>query len=500
MSTDWINHIGNWNPQFLRECRGHLKPRSVIAAVGTSVLLQVLLILSQTSVYNDIRISARNIFQILTWTLPYFLLVVGGYYLVNDLAQEEKRGTLNFIRLSPRPAKEILLGKLLGVPILPYLIVLSAVPLHIWATWQAQVSILFLVSYYGLLIATAILCFSLALLTGITHQLRPKQTPASIAFAALGLFLFAPGLMFWNTNLIWHHFENADRAFYLNSSPISISWLYINLTNNSLINHGFVLLNLAIMTGFVWKMLERLFYQPRATLLSKRLSYSLTAYLNVLSWGFFQNNQGWDSITAFALLYGANFALMLLLISTLTPQRQQLFDWLSSHQSNVTTRLWNDKSPAVTAVGVNILIACALMVPWSILIAQAELPLAYLLLMPVSVALSWLTYAAIAQLIFITKVRTPTMWAAGTLILWIFVPLIVLALFQKGNPPAALWMTYRTVFGYPFYEYPQAGFFQAAVVGVGLQSVFLAGLLVLLKQRLDKLRRSVSDPRLPSAQ
>ena len=119
MSTDWINHIGNWNPQFLRECRGHLKPRSVIAAVGTSVLLQVLLILSQTSVYNDIRISARNIFQILTWTLPYFLLVVGGYYLVNDLAQEEKRGTLNFIRLSPRPAKEILLGKLLGVPILP---------------------------------------------------------------------------------------------------------------------------------------------------------------------------------------------------------------------------------------------------------------------------------------------------------------------------------------------------------------------------------------------
>ncbi|MBE9065019.1 hypothetical protein IQ256_29235, partial [cf. Phormidesmis sp. LEGE 11477] len=35
--------LGNFNPQFLRECRGRLRPRSVMAAVGISVIFQGLL-------------------------------------------------------------------------------------------------------------------------------------------------------------------------------------------------------------------------------------------------------------------------------------------------------------------------------------------------------------------------------------------------------------------------------------------------------------------------
>ena len=48
------------------------------------------------------------------------LLVMGTYLLIADLSREERRGTLNFIRMSPESAKNILLGKLLGVPILVY--------------------------------------------------------------------------------------------------------------------------------------------------------------------------------------------------------------------------------------------------------------------------------------------------------------------------------------------------------------------------------------------
>ena len=495
MSTGWINQIGNWNPQFLRECRGHLKPRSVIATLGTSLLLQVLLILFQASFNVDVVGVAVNIFQLITWTLPYFLFIVGGYYLVNDLAQEEKRGTLNFIRLSPRPARDILLGKLLGVPILPYLILLSVIPLHIWSTLQAQIPLGFLLSYYSLLGATAFLCFSVALLVGLTQQLRPKQTPAAIAFAALGLFLFAPGFMLWNTTVIWHRFQGIAQAVSFDSDPFSVFWLYLNLTDNSFFGHGFVLINLGVITYCVWRTLIRLFYQPRATLLSKRLSYGITAYVNVLIWGFFQSNapDRPEAAAAFFILYFVNYGLILALIATLTPNRQQLFDWLSHGRSDVTSQLWNNKSPAMTALGVNILIACGLVVPWSVVVGLENLPLAYLLLMPLSVALSWLTYGAIAQLIFITRVRTPAMWMASTLALVIFVPLIILFLFQKGSPPAVLWMFYRTVLGYPFYEYPQVGFLRAVVLGVMAQGALLLALLALLNQRFNKLRQSVGS-------
>ncbi|MEM9486802.1 MAG: hypothetical protein AAGA83_24275, partial [Cyanobacteria bacterium P01_F01_bin.116] len=427
MSTGWINQVGNWNPQFLRECRGHLKPRSVIATLGTSLLFQVLLILFQTTIHGDsVDIIAQNIFQTFTWTLPYFLFIVGGYYLVNDLAQEEKRGTFNFIRLSPHPAREILIGKLLGVPILPYLIVLSVVPLHIWSTLYASVSVTFLLSYYSLLIATALLCFSLALFVGITHQQRPKQTPASIAFAALALVLFAPGFMLWNTLVIWHQFTRVASILYIEEPLSPLYWLFINLTGNTLISHGFTLINLAIMIYFIWRLLERSFYQPRATLLSKRLSYGLTAYVNVVIWGFFQSSALEDPAIGGAglvVLYFVNFGLILLLIATLTPHRQQLVDGLSYGQSGIAARLWNDKSPAVTAIGVNILIACGLLVPWSLLLGWDDVPLVYIPLVTLSIALSWLTYSAIAQLIFVTRVRTPTMWAVGSLALWIFVPL-----------------------------------------------------------------------------
>lgn len=271
----WTNRIGNWNPQFLRECRGHLKPRSIIATLGSSLLFQVLLCLFFLRTEGQIPITDRWLYlcRFLTWTIPYFLLIVGSYYLVNDLAQEERRGTLNFIRLSPRPANDILLGKLLGVPILPYLGIASVIPLHFWSILQAQLSPTFFFSYYSLLIATAGVCFSLALLTGVTQQLRPQQTPTAIAFAALSLFFFAPIFMLWNSNTSWHRLNNLSRLFQRDGFLESINWLYISLTNNTFWPHVFTLVNLIIVGRLIWKTLERLFHQPRTTLLSKRISY-----------------------------------------------------------------------------------------------------------------------------------------------------------------------------------------------------------------------------------
>lgn len=488
----WVNQIGHRNPQFLRECRGHLKSRSIIAALGTSVLMQVLLYLSifEGQPWANTAEKWFSISNVFTWGLPYFLFTVGGYYLVNDLVQEEKRGTLNFIRLSPRPARSILLGKLLGVPILPYLVVLSVIPLHGWSLLKAKIPITFFFSYYSLLIITAFLCFSLALIVGITHQLRPKQSPVAIIFAGLGLFLFAPIFMSWNIGTSWFYVQNVSDLFRGGNNFSPASWLYVSLIDNSLWAYGFNLINLAIMIGLVWAMLERLFHQPRTTLISKRLSYLLTAYVTVLVCGFSVHGetQGLDLAELFVGLYVVIFGLVLLFLLALTPHRQQIFDWLNYPRTDISSLLWADKSPAVLAIGVNIVIAGLPVIPLLLLASLGGRPLAYVLLIPPSIALSWLIYAAITQLIFTTNVRTPALWATGTVILLIIVPLILMWVFQRGSL-SPLWLTYRTFLGYPFYDYREPGLASAVVIGIALQSLFLVSLLAFLQRRINKLRR-----------
>ena len=44
--ASWVEQLGTLNPQFLRECRGRLKLRSVLATIGLSLFFQVLLYLA----------------------------------------------------------------------------------------------------------------------------------------------------------------------------------------------------------------------------------------------------------------------------------------------------------------------------------------------------------------------------------------------------------------------------------------------------------------------
>ena len=494
---DWINRIGNWNPQFLRECRGNLKPRNVVATLGISAIFQILLcflIFQNSQAFPQQATPWLDTGRFFTWALPYFLFIIGGYYIVSDLAQEEKKGTLNFIRLSPRPAREILLGKLLGVPMVPYLVVLSVIPLHALSLIQIAAPVSFILSYYSLLVVSTFFCYSLALLAGITRQLQPQKTSTAIAFSGLSLFLFAPLFMLWNTNISWLNIGDALGLFNTGHALVSSQWLYVTISDHSLLAYGFTLVNLLIAIALVWCMLERLFHQPKTTFISKRLSYLLTAYVNVFVWGFFQHRdamENWEPFIGAAVLYGVNFGLILLLLLALTPHRQQLFDWLNYPKINMATRVWADKSPAFTAIGINILIASLLVMPSLLLRNQTSLPPVYLLIMPLSIVLSWLIYAALTQIIFTTQVRSPALWSAGTTLLLIIVPLSILGIFQKGDSLNPLWLLYRTLFGYPFYDFTHYGFLAVVCLGVCLQGIILMALLMVLRRRLRRLRALV---------
>jgi ABC-type transport system involved in multi-copper enzyme maturation permease subunit len=191
-----IDKAGDWNPQLFRELKERLKLKNIGLATGASVLIQgfawfyfysqlpvailetkngssVMAIVPKYSRYclttgvNDnyrqtdlctlnplggVNIHWQHwwsdLFQCMSWILPLGLIVGAVYLLVADLVQEEKRGTLNFIRLSPQSAQTIFMGKILGIPILVYLAAAVMLPFHLFAGIAAGGNIPLLAAWY----------------------------------------------------------------------------------------------------------------------------------------------------------------------------------------------------------------------------------------------------------------------------------------------------------------------------------------------------------------
>lgn len=493
--TAWIETLDNWNPQFLRECRGRLKPRTVFAAVGLSTIVQTLLglFVAQALTFLEPQEQWLRICQTLTWCIPYALFVIGGYYLVSDLTQEEKRGTLNFIRLSPRPAHEILLGKLLGVPILPCLLVASAIPLQVVSALMSGISLTLELSYYLTLGVSTVLVFSLAMLAGLTGSQRTilvgQQAPTAISFAGIALLFLAPTFMFWNQYTTWYSLPGRELLFgefFLDP----IEWLYLPISSQGVMAHLFMLGSLSIVIVLIWQILRRQFQNPAATLLSKRLSYFIVAYLNVLVWGFFQSRElnNWDQEAGIVFFYILNFGLFLFLYFGLSPQRQLLLDWQRYRvRSSWLDWAWGDKSPAVIAIAINYLIATGLILPWCLLqYGQESSPLGIVLAFT-SVGLSFITYATLVQTIFSTRVRNPYIWGVGALAIAIFVPLILMAIFQISPDNSSHVITIWTFLGYPFWDLNEPGIISGIGIGILLQCLFLGVLSSILKRNLKAL-------------
>jgi hypothetical protein len=495
--SHWIDQLGVVNPQFLRECRGRLKPRNVMAAVGLSLIFQFLLYIGNAEIGAPIEVlQQQSICTALTLTIPYALFVIGGFYLVDDLAREEKTGTLNFIRLSPRPAFEILLGKLLGVPLLPVILVGSAIPLHVVSALLGGMPALWLVSYYLLVGFGTAFVFSLALLFGLvgsSSTFGRQQALSSIGFAGLALIVIAPLFMTWNFQINWWSWAESSPMFSaMRVSQTPPEWLYLPIARNVAIAHLFTLANLVIASLFVWKMLLRQFCAPQSTLLSKRLSYVGVAYLNGLTWGFFQSNSlsaeaSKGGVVVLALL---NFSIFTSLIVALAPARQTLLDWLRYRQRNLTDWIWNDSSPSVVAIAINFAIASGLIVPWILTFNWGgTLQPTTLLLAVLSMGTSVLIYATLVQIIFSSKLRSPLLWAVGVVVTIAAVPPTILGLLtdqQAMRSPfmIAVW----TLFGLPFWRADELGAASAGIlIGWLVQLLIFLLLLLQLARSLQQL-------------
>jgi hypothetical protein len=187
MLERYLDRISNLNPQLIRELKCRVNSSNIMIVMAISLFAQSIpFILIDRTIQQNTPSWWLNICEILDREI-WFSLAFGGIYLITtDFSREIRSGTLDLINLAPIKPVEILLGKLLGVPILIYWAVFLALPLHITSVERMAaiapngwVRDLVSVSAIGLL-------YLYALLSTIRFPLPPIV--ASIALTITGWF------------------------------------------------------------------------------------------------------------------------------------------------------------------------------------------------------------------------------------------------------------------------------------------------------------------------
>ncbi|MFN6518467.1 MAG: ABC transporter permease [Nostoc sp. CreGUA01] len=535
MMLNLIDKIGDANPQLLRELKGRLKIFNVAIAVVTSLLLQLIIFLyqlrelpnkypltgtycslrpqyqqQQTDVYRQSDQSiisdfnnflSRNfcpkneinwqlwwrdhweyIFLSLSVIFIFTLLVAGTYLLINDLAKEERRGTLNFIRLSPQSETSILTGKLLGVPSLIYLVILVALPLHLWAGRSANIAFSYIFSYYAIVVSGCIFFYSAALLFGLVSRwlngFQPWFGSGAVLFLLFMTMVMASSYsnslnnsgawlrLFNPWDITNYLFPNLFRIY--NGSPVkNLEFFYIPLGKSVVSVVGFHLFNYGVCTYGIFKVLKRCFRNPQASVISKGQSYIVVAFCQLMMWGF--TLQHWDKVfdldrqveRNFALMAIYNLGLIFSLIAILSPHRQVIQDWARyRHQASNKSIWWDliasEKSPALVAIAINLIIVS---IPWFVWISltsafniddspnwAGDNVDRFKILLALALTISiMLIYATIAQLILLLKTPRRSFWAIGTVSGVMFIPPMILEFLGMSswkNPTIWLFSTF----------------------------------------------------------
>ncbi|MEH2066761.1 MAG: ABC transporter permease subunit [Nostoc sp.] len=538
MMLNFIDKIGDANPQLLRELKGRLKFFHVAIAVATSLLLQLVVFLYQfrelpgekysltntycrlQSVYGQLltqayqqsdqsKIAELNnfisknfcpenqidwqlwwrdhweyIFLSLSVIFIFTLLVAGTYLLINDLAKEERRGTLNFIRLSPQSETSILTGKLLGVPSLIYLVVLTAVPLHLWAGHSANIAFSCILSYYAIVVGSCIFFYSAALLFGLVSRKFSGFQPwlgsgGVLLFLFMTLIVASSSGVSLNNSAAWlrlfipwdvtnYLFPNLFRLYH--GSPLkNLQFFYLPIGTNVVSLVGFHLCNYGVCTYGIFQALKRCFRNPQATVISKGQSYILVAFFQLMVWGLtLQNLQTVFNLDEqiernFALMALYNLVLLFSLIAILSPHRQTVQDWaryrhqkVSNHKSIWQDLISSEKSPALVAIAIHLTIVS---IPWLVWISLTSVldtnhspnwtgdnvdRLKLFLALVLSISMM-LIYATIAQLILLLKTPKRSFWAIGTIGAVMFLPPMILeflSISSEKNPTIWLFSTF----------------------------------------------------------
>ena len=405
-------------------------------------------------------------FSVIVMFVMFALLVVGTYMLISDLVREQRRGTLNFIQLSPQTTLSILLGKMLGVPILLYLAVLLIVPLHLWLGLSLQLPLVRIFCFYAVVVASCAFFYSGALLFGLVSSWFSGfqswlGSGAVLAFLWLvrnrlidhtptdWLNLFCPSvaLSYVHGLTYTEYYRYGDFSF----SGTAIhrwEWFDLPLGESEVCVFIFVLLNYGIGTYWIWQALNRRFHNPDATLVSKQQSYLLSACVAVVSLGFAVQSPtaGYSSFDNFISLLSLNLLLLVGLIAVLSPHRQDCTDWARYRRKKASALIkdliWGEKSPAVVAIAINLSITSVPMAVWILfwpVAPKGDRTMEALLGLVLILSLI-LIYATLTQLMLLMKTNKRAIWAAGTVVAANVLPPSILMLLSLYPDSAGKWV------------------------------------------------------------
>ncbi|NET06071.1 MAG: ABC transporter permease [Symploca sp. SIO2B6] len=551
MMLNLLDQIGDWNPQLLREIKGRLKTRNVLTTAAASLVGQLLILLyfytqlpfedtyskhydqiynryctgphnySQPSCLKDAlgdfiinwQLWWQDLFMALCWISIFYLLILGTFLLMSDLSTEERRGTLNFIRLSPQSEVNILSGKLLGVPILLYFVVILAVPLHLWAGFSAEIPLLGILLFYLVIAASCIFFYSGALLCGAITSRYSGFLPwlgGGVVFAFLMLTTgMTHGYQSLDNPLAWLRLLSPiDSMLYLFSSSYGSiedwfdwQWYYLPVGASTLGFVGFVILNYALWTYWIWQGLQRCFRNPNTTILSKRQSYLLIAcFEGVILGCALQEEISYSSHWAFEhLFYLTAFSTILIfgLIATLSPSRQTLLDWARFRRERVSNPqgfrkstmvpdlIWGEKSPAVVAMAINIVIVAIPLVTWSLFGPFDSDEKTQMLFCVAFFVSLMMIYATITQIMLMMRTSKRSVWATGTIVAAVLLPPTILGVL--GIDP------YHNTIPWLFSTFPWAAIESAAINTMFMALLAQLSVLTLLNLQLRRQLRIAGE-------
>lgn len=473
------------NPQLFRELQGKLKTRNVVVAAAIAIFTQfasVILFLGKlpdldtgdlqcgrygmTLLYEEQgdrlcyspngtgnwvinwQLWWLDLFLILSFMGIFTLLVIGTYMLVADMGKEKERGTLNFIRLAPQSANSILLGKILGVPILLYVAIALCLPLHFVAGLQASIPPSLILAFYLTVVASCAFFYSLALLWSFVDLklgLQPFLASGGLGFIlaitsaalfnqysrldhmAASVLLFHPGFVL--TYLVDASSLRFGTADFLNMDNLAeLSFYGRSLWNKATIGISFCCFNFSLWTYWCWSILQRRFHNPERTFLSKAHSYWLTGWLTVMALGFTLREYVSPRLSGGVIYNNSeyianNFILLqfclglygLILIYALSPHRQAIHDWMRyRHQASPQNSLWyelvlGENSPSTVAIALNLAIAILFITPSIFLLLKPDQY--YILGGLLLSATNILLYALTVQFVLTAKTAKRTVWS-----------------------------------------------------------------------------------------
>jgi hypothetical protein len=234
-----------------------------------------------------------------------------------------------------------------------------------------------------------------------------------------------------------------------------LRWFGISISSSALWLYALIIATCLVLTYWIWQALERRYFNPTATVITKFQSYLLNLCFQVWIAGFavsalttIERYSRNSQLSAWATI---DFMVLFVLIPLLLPSKQALQDWSryrrerNIHQSQkfwqrdlVKDLIGNDKSPALLALAINLGMALALWIP-IVFIASNQYSYTFRLIAGVCVGASLIMiYAAIAHLGLFLNFKKRNLWIVAMVAAAMFLPLGFAFILSPSETPKGI--------------------------------------------------------------